>query len=195
MFLIYALGNFGIKYENTRHNIGVKIAEEFANKYNWSFSFDKKSKAFVASGNLEGRSIVIGKPGKGVAMNISGGTVEILTNEYRISPSDLKNNSILIIHDDIDLRLGEIKISKAKGAAGHKGVESVIKKLKTKDFIRFRIGIRPLLKKPSNVEKFVLQKFNKDEKKTIKEVIQKTAEAIEDVLKGGLEKAMNKYNK
>ncbi|GAH65559.1 unnamed protein product, partial [marine sediment metagenome] len=103
--------------------------------------------------------------------------------------------NLWVIHDDIDLPLGKIRISKGRGAAGHKGVESIIKELKTKNFIRFRIGIQPKEFKPKNVEKFVLEKFNKDEEELVKEIIKKTAEAIEFSLKVGLAKTMSRYNK
>ena len=90
---------------------------------------------------------------------------------------------------------GKIKIVKNRGAAGHKGVESIVKVINSKNFVRFRIGILPKAGKPKNPEKFVLQKFNKKEEKLVKEVIKKTTQAIEFSLKEGLEKAMSKYNK
>ena len=92
--------------------------------------------------------------------------------------------------------MGKIKISKGRGAAGHKGVESIIKELGTKNFIRFRIGIKskPYTLTPKNLERFVLQKFNKDEEGIVKEVIKKSAEAIEMSLEKGLEKAQSTYN-
>ena len=99
-----------------------------------------------------------------------------------------------MIHDDIDITLGKIRIVKGRGAAGHKGVESIVKELKTKNFIRFRIGVQPETGEPKNVENFVLQNFNKEEEKIVKEVIRKTVEAIEFSLKTGLEKAMAKFN-
>jgi len=93
------------------------------------------------------------------------------------------------------LPLGKIRIVKNRGAAGHKGVESIIKELGTKNFIRFRIGICPKSGKPKNPENFVLQKFNKEEEKIVKEAIKKTAVAVMIFMEKGLEKAMNKYNK
>ena len=90
--------------------------------------------------------------------------------------------------------MGKIRIAIGRGGAGHKGVESIIKELGTKNFIRFRIGIQPKTGKPKNVERFVLQKFTKEEEETIKEVIKKTIKAIEFFLKHNLEKTMSKYN-
>ena len=135
-------------------------------------------------------------------MNESGKAVKDLLKTYKTKPDNL-----IVIHDDIDLPIGKIRIVKNRGAAGHKGVESIIKELKTKDFIRFRIGIQPK-RKPANssavrrarqnkkfLAGFVLQKFNKDEEMIVKGVIEKTIEAINTVIKEGLEKAMSKFNK
>ena len=123
-------------------------------------------------------------------MNLSGKIVKSLIAKYKVPPLNL-----WVIHDDIDLPLGKIRISKDRGAAGHKGVESIIKELKTKNFVRLRIGIQPKTGKPRNPEKFVLQKFNKNEEGLVKEAIKKTAEAIEFSLKVGLAKTMSRYNK
>ena len=168
MILIFGLGNPGEKYKNTRHNIGTRIIRE------------------LESLNL--KNVVLVKPT--TFMNESGKTVKALYAKYKIKDT----RYVLVIHDDIDLPLGEIRIVKNRGAGGHKGVESIIKELKTKNFIRFRIGICPKTGKPKNPEKFVLQKFNKEEGKTLKEVIKKTAKALEFFLKEGLEKTMNRFN-
>jgi len=168
MILIFGLGDPGEKYKNTRHNIGTRIIRE------------------LESLNL--KNVVLVKPT--TFMNESGKTVKALYAKYKIKDT----RYVLVIHDDIDLPLGEIRIVKNRGAGGHKGVESIIKELKTKNFIRFRIGICPKTGKPKNPEKFVLQKFNKEEEKTLKEVIKKTAKALEFFLKEGLEKTMNRFN-
>ena len=208
MFLIVGLGNPGRKYQETRHNIGfqvvdelrsslhfatARVVDEFAreNKNNFpKFKFAKKFNAEISEGILGGEKILLAKPQ--TFMNLSGKSVKPLTNFYKITPPGL-----VVIHDDIDILLGKIRISKGRGAAGHKGVESIIKGLKTKNFVRFRIGIKPkpYTLTPKTLDNFVLKKFNKKEEKLVKEVIQKTAEAIEMVLEEGLEKAMNKFNK
>lgn len=170
MVLIIGLGNPGKKYGNTRHNVGFRAIDEL--------------KLF----DLE--SVVLAKPK--TFMNESGKAVKNLLKNYHLKP-----NSLILIHDDIDLPLGKIRIAKNRGAAGHKGVESIIKVLGTKNFVRFRIGIKPksYILNSKSLDKFVLQKFNKEEKEVIDEVIKKTARAIEYLLKEGLEKAMNKFNK
>ncbi len=168
MILIVGLGNPGKKFQKTRHNLGFRVIDE------------------LKSLNL--KNVTLAKPK--TFMNLSGKAVKSLMTKYKVPPLNL-----WVIHDDIDLPLGKIRISKGRGAAGHKGVESIIRELKTKNFIRFRIGIQPKEFKPKNVEKFVLQKFNKDEEELVKEAIKKTAEAIEFSLKVGLAKTMSRYNK
>ena len=123
-------------------------------------------------------------------MNNSGIAVKSLYTKYKIQDT----RYIFVIHDDIDLPFGKIRIVKNRGAAGHKGVESIIKELGTKDFVRFRVGIQPKFGKPKNPEKFVLQKFNKGEEKIEKEVTEKAIEAIGTAIREGMEKAMTKYN-
>ena len=195
MILIVGLGNPGRKFQKTRHNIGFRTIDNLQltidNFSNWKL--DKKSNSLIASGQMsmvngQKLKVILAKPQ--TFMNLSGKSVKSLVNFYKITRPGL-----VVIHDDIDIPLGKIRIVKNRGAAGHKGVESIIRELGTKNFVRFRIGICPKAGKPKNIEKFVLQKFNKEEEKIVKEVIKKTAKAIEFSLKAGLEKAMSKYNK
>lgn len=170
MFLIVGLGNPGKKYEKTRHNVGFMVVDKL--------------------NLLDIKKVVLVKPQ--TFMNDSGKAVKALTKSYTLDPKNL-----IIIHDDIDLLIGKIRISKNRGAGGHKGVESIIKELKTKNFIRLRIGIKSKLYTLNlkTLDKFVLQKFNKKENEIIEKVIKKSIEAIEMMLGQGLEKTMNKYNK
>ena len=195
MILIVGLGNPGRKFQKTRHNLGFRTIDNLQltidNFSNWKL--DKKSNSLIASGQMsmvngQKLKVILAKPQ--TFMNLSGKSVKSLVNFYKITRPGL-----VVIHDDIDIPLGKIRIVKNRGAAGHKGVESIIRELGTKNFVRFRIGICPKAGKPKNPEKFVLQKFNKEEEKIVKEVIKKTAKAIEFSLKFGLEKAMSKYNK
>jgi len=153
MVLIVGLGNPGKEYERTRHNIGFRVIDALA-----------KNKP---------HHLVLLKPQ--TFMNKSGDAVIDAVNFYKIKPADL-----WVIHDDIDLMLGETKISRNRGSAGHKGVDSIIKKLGTKDFNRIRIGICPESGKPESVEKFVLENFTKKEEETIKKVIERTIQTIQD---------------
>lgn len=191
MILIVGLGNPGEKYIKTRHNIGFRIINELGRKNNFpDFKFSKRFNAEISKENLNKKRIILAKPK--TFMNNSGKAAKSIINYYSLQ---IKN--LFVVHDDIDLPLGKMKISKDRGSAGQKGVQSIINELKTKDFIRFRIGIKPTKQeiKIKNIEKFVLQKFNKDEEKIIKETIKKTAEAIEIAIKQDIEKAMNKFNK
>jgi len=188
MIFIVGLGNPGRKYQETRHNIGFQVIDEFLKENNFpKFKFAKKFNVEISEGILNKKKVLLVKPQ--TFMNLSGESVKPLINFYKITRPGL-----VVIHDDIDIPLGKIRIVKNRGAAGHKGIESIIKELGTKNFVRFRIGICPKTGKPKNPEDFVLKKFNKDEEKIVKEVIKKTVEAIEMALKDGLEKAMNKFN-
>ena len=160
MILIVGLGNPGRKFQKTRHNVGFWVIDELA-----------KQKT---------RKFIIAKPQ--TFMNNSGKAVKALIKFYKI-----KLENLWVIHDDIDLPLGEFRISKGRGSAGHKGVQSIINELKTKDFNRLRIGICPQTGKPKEIEKFVLQNFTKEEEKTLKELIPKIA----DLLKSEVNKSQN----
>jgi len=160
MMIITGLGNPGEKYKNTRHNIGFQVLDEFAKENNFpEFKLQKKSNALISQKD----NIILAKPQ--TFMNQSGKSVKKLKR-----PGSL----LCIVHDDIDLPLGKIKIVKGRGSAGHKGVESIIKELSSKDFFRLRIGIQPKTGKPRNVEKFVLQNLTKQEEKIIKQAIKKS---------------------
>lgn len=168
MFLVVGLGNPGKKYGDTRHNIGVEVVNE------------------LELLTLKGIKIIKSQ----TLMNQSGVAVKKLVKNLK-----LKIKNLIVIHDDLDLPVGKIRIVKNRGAAGHKGVESVIKELGTKNFIRIRVGIKPKFGKPKSPEKFVLQKFNKEERETIKGATKNAAEAVELFLEKGLEKAMSEFNK
>ncbi len=159
--LIIGLGNPGKKYQKTRHNIGWRVIDALAKKLK-STDFKEKKKLYALISRS--KHIILAKPL--TFMNNSGQSVKAIADYYQI-PSQ----NIIVIHDEIDLPLGKIKLQKNIGSAGHKGVDSVINKLKTKDFKRIRIGIRPM--RDVDVEKFVLGKFSQIEEKIIKKTIKK----------------------
>jgi len=190
MIIIVGLGNPGKKFEKTRHNVGFRAVDEIAVNFQFPiFNFQSIFNAQISKGEICSKKVILAKPQ--IFMNNSGKAVKKLNTKYKI-----QNTNLFVIHDDIDLPLGKIRISKGRSAAGHKGVESIIKELKTKDFVRFRIGIKPRKtdSKKQKTEKFVLQKFDREEEKILKEVIEKTVKAIETAIKEGLEKAISKYN-
>ncbi len=190
MKLIIGLGNPGKIYEETWHNLGFLAVDEIKKKEPEVFCQFKKSTKFKAEicenqGDLE--KIILAKPQ--TFMNESGQAVKSIINFYKIKPQDL-----WVIHDDIDLTLGKIRISHNSSSAGHKGVGSIIDQLGTKDFVRFRLGIK---KDPPSLipaEDYVLQKIDKQSKIIVEEVIQKTLSAIEVSLVQGISEAMNEFN-
>jgi len=158
MILIVGLGNPGKKYKKTRHNVGFMVIDALKKK-------------------ISGKNIVLLKPQ--TFMNNSGKTVKRIIRNLKF---EIRN--LVVIHDDIDLPLGTIRVSKNVGSAGHKGIQSIIDELGTKNFTRIRIGIQPKTGKPKEVEKFVLEKFTKQEEKIIKKAINETVKIIkENVLK------------
>jgi peptidyl-tRNA hydrolase, PTH1 family len=173
MKLIIGLGNQGTKYENTRHNLGFLVIDEFKRNLEFGiWNLDKKFKSLVSEGSFNDQKIILVKPQ--TYMNNSGEAVRLLADYYKIKFED-----ILVIHDDIDLSLGEIRIQKERGSAGHNGVQSIIDSLKTKDFIRARIGIKPKNEgRKIDTEKFVLENFNEEEKTIIQEIIKKAGQTI-----------------
>jgi len=188
MTIIIGLGNPGEKYENTRHNIGFMVIDEFKRNNNFpDFKLNKKYKSFISQKN----NILLVKPY--TFMNNSGKAIKEITKHFATS----KNfpNNLIVIHDDIDIPLGEIKIVQNRGSAGNKGVESIIKELKSKNFIRFRIGINQWKEnKKRKAESVVLKKLSKKEKTIFNQITRKTSEAISFFLEKGLMETMNKFN-
>ncbi|OGY32775.1 MAG: aminoacyl-tRNA hydrolase [Candidatus Woykebacteria bacterium RIFCSPLOWO2_01_FULL_41_12] len=171
MRIVVGLGNPGEKYANTRHNAGFMVIDEILKDYVAGPKYNKKFEAIIYS--LDKNRLLI-KPQ--TFMNISGKTVNRVVNFYKIKPEDL-----LIVHDDVDLEFSEIKHQFGRGAAGHKGVQSIVDSLGSDQFNRVRIGIgRP--KDSTEVEKWVLQGFS-EEKSKVDELIKKATEITVNWLK------------
>jgi len=205
MILIVGLGNPGKKYAKTRHSLGFRVVDEFRKESNFpKFKFSKELsegpakgggvmgglEPLISKGKFNNEKIILAKPQ--TFMNESGKAIKTLLSTL---PGCVAGKSLWVIHDDIDLPLGKIRISIGRGAAGHKGVQSIIDTLKTKGFIRFRIGIMNHQLRIKKREKFVLKKFRKKEEKIVKEIIKKTIEALEFSLEKGLERSMTQFNK
>ncbi|MDI6882954.1 MAG: aminoacyl-tRNA hydrolase [Patescibacteria group bacterium] len=191
MILIVGLGNPGIKYKMTRHNLGFLVLDKFQKENNFpDFRFAKRFNSLISQGKIVRKKIILVKPQ--IFMNNSGKVVKSLTYNLQLTTYNL-----FVVHDDTDLPFGKIRISKGRGPGGHKGVESVIKELGSKDFVRFRIGTKPITYnlKPETLNEFVLQKFSREEEKVLKEIIIKTCQALKFSLGEGIEKAMTKFNK
>jgi len=193
MKLIVGLGNPGRGYANNRHNVGFVSLSHFAKTQ--GIRFDKKQgKARIGTGEVAGYKIVVAKPQ--TYMNLSGQSVSLLIRKFNINL-----NNLLVIHDDLDLPLGKIRIRSGGGSGGHKGIDSIITELGSQDFLRLRVGIgRPIKNEGSteiseaDVIAYVLNDFTPDEKQAITKVITRVSEAILYLLNEGLAAAMNKYN-
>lgn len=185
MYIVIGLGNPGKKYENTRHNVGFMVIDKLAETYGISIS-KLKFKALIGEGKIGTKKVVLVKPQ--TYMNLSGEAVREIFNFYKEEPEKL-----LLIYDDLDTGLGNIRIRKKGSAGTHNGMRSVVSQLGFSDFPRIRIGIG------SNGEKeivdFVIGNFSKDEKKKIDEVISNVVKATECFVENDIDLAMNKYNK
>lgn len=186
MILIVGLGNPGRKFSQTRHNVGFMVVDKLAYKYD--LKFDELGEYMISKGKIKDKEIILMKPL--TYMNLSGRAVREIADE-RILKS--LPNSLIVIHDDIDLPVGRIKIKKNGSSGGHKGVQSIISHLGTKDFIRVKIGIGK--EEEIEVSDYVLSPFSKEQKTIIKQKILHAVESIVTILTEGIERAMNIYNK
>lgn len=184
-WLIAGLGNPGLKYRLTRHNLGFYAADLISEK--WRIPLSKKShQAFWGGGQVGRASVIISKPQ--TFMNQSGLSIKSFISSYGISPSRL-----IVIHDDMDLQLAEVRIRDRGDSGGHRGVESVIDNLDTRDFLRIRIGIGRPTPFTDPVD-FVLGECSPSEMEILLPVIQKTPKMIETIIEDGVQKAMNLFN-
>jgi PTH1 family peptidyl-tRNA hydrolase len=193
MKLIIGLGNPGRPYAHNRHNVGFTCVNHFARTH--GIRLDKgQGTARVGTGEIAGGKVVLARPQ--TFMNRSGESVSRLVKRFNISPSDL-----LVIHDDLDLPLGKVRIRQDGSSGGHKGIESIISSLGSQDFLRLRVGIgRPNPAQDStevseaDIVAYVLSDFTPEQKQIIAGVIPRVSEAIYSILTEGLSAAMNKYN-
>lgn len=186
MKLIVGLGNHGDKYKFTRHNAGFMALDYISYKENFDFSFESKFKGEIAKTNLCGEAVIFLKPH--TYMNLSGEAVIAVMNFYKIDKKDL-----LIIHDDLNMPVGKMRF-RAKGSdGGQKGIRSIIQMLGgANDFDRLKLGIGPQLN--LSAEAYVLQNFSEEQLVEIKNVLQKTKDAVDIYIKEGLTSAQSKFN-
>jgi peptidyl-tRNA hydrolase, PTH1 family len=190
MKLIVGLGNPGKEYSTNRHNIGFMCINSFARTHR--ISIDKKqSKARVGTGTVAGDQVVVAKPY--TYMNLSGVAVSGLMQKYKIALDDL-----IVVHDDLDLPLGKIRIRRGSSAAGHNGIKSIIACLGTQEFTRVRVGIsRPQAEgevSGETIVDYVLGDFDAQDKPIIEETVKRVSDAIVSLINEGLTAAMNKFN-
>jgi len=194
MKLIVGLGNPGRGYASSLHNLGFMCVNHFARRHHiW---FDKRqAQARIGSGRVAGNKVVVARPH--TFMNQSGQAVSRLVKKFKVSLDDL-----LVIHDDLDLPLGKIRVRPGGSSAGHKGIESIITELGSQDFPRIRVGIgRPIAPTgatgitDADIVTYLLSDLPPEVKRTITHVIPVVSEAILCFLTEGLAAAMNKYNR
>lgn len=167
------------------------VVLDFYNHHRADFSdWKKKFSAQIAEGKFDGEKIILALPQ--TFMNNSGESVGALVKYFKIIPDHL--DGIWLIHDDLDLPLGATRLSTRAGAAGHKGVESVIKALDSKNFARFRLGIQTPRKDKVPTDQYVLEKFSKEEMKIVQEMLHKTTAALDRAITMGVGRIMNSYN-
>jgi peptidyl-tRNA hydrolase, PTH1 family len=187
MKLIIGLGNPGEQYQETRHNIGFKIIGKFSQQIDGQFKLSKKLLAETCLTKFGDQKIILAK--SQTFMNNSGQAVKAIMSYFKIEPADL-----WVIYDDIDLPVGKLRIGKFKSSAGHNGIQSIIDHLNSTNFIRFRIGIKPLVDHKKPAIDLVLNQFSASEKILIDDITNKCVEALKDNFKLPLEKIMSKYN-
>lgn len=194
-YVILGLGNVGAEYARTRHNAGRMVAERIAKEHDFpEFLLNKKAEALVSEGYIGDEKVVIALPE--TMMNRSGRTATALVKSVKAA------KKLLVIHDELDIPLGTLKLVYGRNSGGHKGAESIMRALKTKDFARLRVGIsgegrRHQAKKPAGEEKVikhVLGSFKPSEELILKKTLKKAAHAATLLVTEGMEKAMQEAN-
>ena len=187
MKLIVGLGNPGIEYQFTPHNLGFLTIDRIANDHGINIR-NRQCRALTARATIAGEPVVLAKPE--TYMNLSGLSVRELVEEHQV---DVERD-LIVIYDELDLPLGTIRIRQRGGSAGHNGMESILGALNTDEFLRIRLGIAPERKVEDGVQ-YVLTPFRKAQEKVVVEVLDAAAQAVEMILKEGPAAAMNRFNR
>lgn len=188
MWIIAGLGNPGSKYSGTRHNIGFRVIDQLSEKYN--IELEDRDIYSIGKGAVKGVDVILLKPL--TFMNRSGLAVKKTLKKLNILSDNLMDK-LIVVHDDLDIDTGLIKIRKGGSSGGHKGIESIIQEIGTKNFVRVKIGIGR--DKDIAIEEYVLSNFKPSEKIFIKDVIINAVNAIASIVIEGVDRAMNKYNR
>ncbi|MBF0506032.1 MAG: aminoacyl-tRNA hydrolase [Nitrospirae bacterium] len=184
MWIIAGLGNPGKRYEKTRHNVGFEVVDRLSEDY--GIVLKERDEYLLGKGAIEGQESLLVKPL--TFMNRSGSAIVKVLRKFNSSAE-----SLIIVHDDLDLGVGVIKIRKTGSSGGHKGVESIIQGTGTRDFFRVKFGVGRDPDIPSDV--YVLSKFSPAEKSVMKDAIIMGSEAIACIITMGIDKAMTRYNR
>lgn len=186
MYVVVGLGNPGDRYAQTKHNIGFVTIDYFAEQHNIKFN-KTKHKSLIGEGSIAGEKLLLVKPQ--TYMNASGEAVMDIMNFYKVPIQNL-----IVIYDDIDLPAGKVRIRPSGSSGTHNGMRSIIYLLNSEDFPRIRIGVG---KQPDYMDlaDYVMMRFSKDEIPVMEEAVKKSALAAEEIVRSGINAAMNKYNK
>lgn len=187
MFIIVGLGNPTLQYEGTRHNVGFDVIDAIADKYNISVD-GRKNRAYIGKGIIEGQKVILAKPQ--TYMNLSGESVRGLIDYYKIDEEE----ELLVIYDDISLDVGQLRIRKKGSAGGHNGIKNIITHLGHNVFPRIKVGVGEKPKK-FDLADYVLSRFSREEREQMEEGYEKAVQAVEMIVKGEIDAAMNEYNK
>ena len=187
MFIIAGLGNPTLQYRGTRHNVGFDVIDTLADKYNIAVE-TRKSRALIGKGIIAGQKVLLVKPQ--TYMNLSGESIGELVSYYKVD----EEQELLVIYDDVSLDVGQLRIRRKGSAGGHNGIKDIIRHLGTDVFPRIKIGVG---EKPKGYDlaDYVLGHFSREEREMMEEGYQKAAEAVEMILAGELEEAMNVFNR
>lgn len=187
MFIIVGLGNPTDEYAGTRHNVGFDVIDAIADKYNISVT-ERKFRAFCGKGIIAGQKVILVKPQ--TYMNLSGESVRSVLDFYKVD----EETELLIIYDDVSLDVGQLRIRKKGSAGGHNGIKSIIQHLGTQNFQRIKVGVG---EKPKDYDlaDYVLGHFTKAEKEMMQDGYKRAIEAVELILQGEIDAAMNEFNK
>jgi peptidyl-tRNA hydrolase, PTH1 family len=185
--LIVGLGNPGIEYQFTPHNLGFLVIDQIANGLGIEVR-NRQCRALTARAVIAGDPVILAKPE--TYMNLSGLSVRELVAEHQV---DVQHD-LIVIYDELDLPLGTIRIRQKGSSAGHNGMESILAALNTDEFLRIRLGIAPDRKVEDGAQ-FVLTPWRKAQEKTVVEILERAAQAVEVIIKDGPDEAMNRFNR
>jgi PTH1 family peptidyl-tRNA hydrolase len=193
IIFIIGLGNPGEQYRTTPHNAGFMVVDEFARRFEFPEFKMEPDGILVSQKELDAKTVILAKPQ--MLMNNSGKALAKLFTRQKIRKAK-SYPGLWVINDDLDLPLGKIKLGQNRGSAGHKGVQSIIDQLKTKNFVRFRVGIQTpeVANRMIPAQKFVLKKISPKEQEEFNKVIDLATAAIKTALSEGIDKAMATYN-
>ncbi len=185
-WLIAGLGNPGIQYENTRHNAGFLVADKIAEENDFSFNKNKFD-SVIGEFYAKDKRILVIKPQ--TFMNNSGRAVQKASAFYKIP-----NERIIIIHDDVSLDVGKIRMRRKGSDGGQKGMRDIIELFGTEDIARIKVGVGKKPRPDYDMVSWVLGKFPQEEKENLETAVKKASAAVKEIITRGIDSAMNKYN-